>query len=319
MLYNGERIGDGTPPETDIAVDPIEGTTLTVAGPRQRHLGHRRDRAGHDVQPGPVRLHGEDRRRPRGGRRRSTSRSSRHREPRRPWPRPRASHVRDVTAVILDRDRHDDLIAEVREAGARIRLIQDGDVIGAVSTAWPDSRRRHPLRHRRHPRGRASPPRPSSAWAARSRAGSGPATTSERPGRRRRRVRPRRRCSTTDDLVRGDNCFFAATGITDGEVLKGVHYDSRRRHHPVARHAVEVGHRPPDRRPPPPREAARSSAPSSSADPEARGGAIHLRLTLRRRHWPTSPSTTTHAARSRGRPTAILARAGRRRRRSSST
>ena len=60
---------------------------------------------------------------------------------------------------------------------------------------------------------------------------------------------------TTDDLVQGDNCFFAATGITDGELLKGVHYDSRRRTHPVAGHALEVGHRPTHQRPPPLREA----------------------------------------------------------------
>ena len=62
--------------------------------------------------------------------------------------------VDDVTAVILDRDRHDDLIRECREAGARIRLIPDGDVAGAISTAWPQTRVRHPVRHRRHARGR---------------------------------------------------------------------------------------------------------------------------------------------------------------------
>ena len=67
MLYNGEQIGDGTPPETDIAVDPIDGTTLTVARPGQRDLGHRGERAGHDVRPGPLRLHGEDRGRARRG------------------------------------------------------------------------------------------------------------------------------------------------------------------------------------------------------------------------------------------------------------
>src|SRR4051812_30111903 len=97
MLFNGEAIGDGTPPQTDIAVDPIDGTTLTALGrgnaiaviavsergtmfdpgrgpppppprARQRDSGHRRVRAGHDVRPGPLRVHGEDRRRPRGGR-----------------------------------------------------------------------------------------------------------------------------------------------------------------------------------------------------------------------------------------------------------
>ena len=69
MLYNGERIGDGTPPETDIAVDPVEGTTLTSLGRGNAISVIALSDRGTDVQPGPLRLHGEDRRRPRGGRR----------------------------------------------------------------------------------------------------------------------------------------------------------------------------------------------------------------------------------------------------------
>ena len=65
MLYNGEQIGDGSPPEVDIAVDPLEGTRLTALGHAERDLGDRAGRARHDVQPGPDRLHGEDRRRAR--------------------------------------------------------------------------------------------------------------------------------------------------------------------------------------------------------------------------------------------------------------
>ena len=61
MLFNGEQIGDGSPPSMDIAVDPIDGTTLTVARPRRRDRRHRGERARHDVRPRPVRLHGEDR------------------------------------------------------------------------------------------------------------------------------------------------------------------------------------------------------------------------------------------------------------------
>ena len=79
MLYNGERIGDGSPPEVDIAVDPLEGTTLTARGHALGALGDRARRARHDVRPGPLRLHGEDRRQL-GDRRRaraSTSRSPR--------------------------------------------------------------------------------------------------------------------------------------------------------------------------------------------------------------------------------------------------
>ena len=61
MLFNGEKVGDGTSPLCDVAVDPIDGTTLTALGPRQRTLRDRGQRARHDVQPRPLRLHGEDR------------------------------------------------------------------------------------------------------------------------------------------------------------------------------------------------------------------------------------------------------------------
>ena len=84
--------------------------------------------------------------------------------------------VRDVTAVILDRPRHAELIAEVRSTGARIRLIPDGDVAGAISTALAGSGADILLGIGAPPKG-SSPRPPSSAWAARSRAGCGPATT----------------------------------------------------------------------------------------------------------------------------------------------
>ena len=132
-------------------------------------------------------------------------------------------HVRDLTAVILDRPRHADLIAEVREAGARVRLIQDGDVAGAISTAWPDTGADILF-------GIGGTPEGVITAAALKCMG----------GVIQGRLWPRNeeersaaiaagydlsRVLTTDDLVMGDNCFFAATGITDGELLKGVHYD----------------------------------------------------------------------------------------------
>jgi fructose-1,6-bisphosphatase II len=133
--------------------------------------------------------------------------------------------IRDVTAVILDRERHADLISEVRAAGARIRLIQDGDVIGAVSTAWADAGADILF-------GIGGTPEGVIAAAAMKCMG----------GEIQGRLWPRNdgerqaaidagydleRVLNTDDLVSGDNCFFAVTGITDGEVLKGVHYDAR--------------------------------------------------------------------------------------------
>jgi fructose-1,6-bisphosphatase II len=133
--------------------------------------------------------------------------------------------VRDLTAVILDRDRHADLIAEVRSAGARIRLISAGDVIGAVSTAWPDSGADILF-------GIGGTPEGVIAAAAMKCMGG------EIQGRLWPRNDDERTAAleagydleqvlTTDELVRGNNVFFAVTGITDGEVLKGVHYDSQ--------------------------------------------------------------------------------------------
>jgi fructose-1,6-bisphosphatase II len=134
----------------------------------------------------------------------------------------KGTKVRDLTAVILDRPRHDDLITEVRTAGARIRLIPDGDVAGAISTAWPESGADVMF-------GIGGTPEGVIAAAALKCMGGAiqgklwPRNDSERSealaaGYDLDEV------LTTDRLVAGDNCFFAATGITDGELLQGVHY-----------------------------------------------------------------------------------------------
>jgi fructose-1,6-bisphosphatase II len=127
--------------------------------------------------------------------------------------------------VILDRDRHADLIAEVRSTGARVRLISDGDVAGAISTAWPDSGADILF-------GIGGTPEGVIAAAALKCMGGA------MQGKLWARSEQERNAAvgegydldavlTIDDLVRGDNCFFAATGITDGELLRGVHYDVR--------------------------------------------------------------------------------------------
>jgi fructose-1,6-bisphosphatase II len=128
--------------------------------------------------------------------------------------------VRDLTAVILERDRHDDLIGEVRQAGARVRLIPDGDVAGAMSTAAPESGADILF-------GVGGTPEGVIAAAALKCMG----------GEIQARLWPRNdderqvaiaagydldRVLHTDDLIAGDNAFFAATGITDGDLLKGV-------------------------------------------------------------------------------------------------
>mgnify|MGYP003693635363 CR=1 FL=1 len=130
-----------------------------------------------------------------------------------------AGHPRPATATTTS-------IAEVRAAGARIRLIPDGDVAGAISTAWPDSGADILVRHRRHARGRHRRGRAQ----VHGRRDPGPAVAPRRRRAGRRRSPPATtssRCSPPTTSSPGDNCFFAATGITDGELLQGVHYDRR--------------------------------------------------------------------------------------------
>ena len=133
--------------------------------------------------------------------------------------------VRDLTVVILDRPRHDEMVAEVRGAGARIRLIPDGDVAGAISTAWPEAGADILM-------GIGGTPEGVIAAAALKCMGG------ELQGRLHPRSDDERkacdeagmdlgRVLSTDDLVAGNNCFFAATGVTHGELLQGVSYDSR--------------------------------------------------------------------------------------------
>ena len=135
MLFNGEKIGDGTPPLTDIAVDPIDGTTLTALGRGGALAVIAVAERGAMFDPGPCVYMDKLAVGPRAKgacdiRRTPTENLHALSEA---MGRP----VRDLTAVILDRPRHNDLIAEVRATGARIRLITDGDVAGAIATGWP--------------------------------------------------------------------------------------------------------------------------------------------------------------------------------------
>jgi fructose-1,6-bisphosphatase II len=223
MLFNGERIGDGTPPETDIAVDPVEGTTLTSLGRGNAISVIALSDRGTMFNPGPCVYMEKVAVGPEAAGSVDITRSAT--ENLEAVAKAKGESVRDITAVILDRDRHADLIAEVRAAGARIRLIPDGDVIGAVSTAWPDTGADILF-------GIGGTPEGVIAAAAMKCMGG------EIQGRLWPRNDDERATAiaegydleavlTTDALIKGNNCFFAVTGITDGEVLKGVHYDAR--------------------------------------------------------------------------------------------
>jgi fructose-1,6-bisphosphatase II len=134
----------------------------------------------------------------------------------------RGEQVKDVTAVILDRDRHADLIRQCREAGARIRLIPDGDVMGALATGWPDSGYDILFGIGGTPEGVIA------ACALKAIGGAIHGRLYARDDDERRAALDAGydldRVLTTDDLVGGEDVFFAATGVTDGDLLRGVRY-----------------------------------------------------------------------------------------------
>ena len=223
MLYNGEHVGDGTTPSADVAVDPIDGTTPTALGRGGALSVIAVSERGTMFNPGPCVYMEKLAVGPEAAGRVSLDLSATDNI--RAVAEAKGESVRDVTAVILDRPRHAALIDEVRGTGARIRLISDGDVAGAIATAWTESGADILL-------GVGGTPEGVIAAAALK------CMDAELQGRLWPRDDDERaaavrlgydvdRLLTLDDLVQGDNCFFAATGITDGELLRGVRYDSR--------------------------------------------------------------------------------------------
>jgi fructose-1,6-bisphosphatase II len=223
MLYNGEEIGDGTPPQVDIAVDPLEGTRLTALGMPNALAVIALSERGTMFDPGPCvymeKIAGGaevadllDLDRPMS----ETVELVAERK---------GTDVRDVMVVVLDRPRHQDVIDEIRGAGARVRLILDGDVAAALLAAT-DTTAVDLLW------GIGGTPEGVISAAALKCIG----------GQLLGRLWPRddeesqaaidagydlEKVLTVDDLVRGDNCFFSATGVTDGDVLQGVRYQGR--------------------------------------------------------------------------------------------
>ncbi|MBL8778764.1 MAG: class II fructose-bisphosphatase [Acidimicrobiales bacterium] len=223
MLFNGEAIGDGTPPATDIAVDPIDGTTLTALGRGNAVAVIAVSERGSMFDPGPC-VYMEKMAVGPEAKGKVDIRAS-ITDNLKAVAEAKGESVRDVTAVVLHRDRHQGIIDEIREAGARIRLIQDGDVVGAISTCWPDSGADILFGIGGTPEGVIT------AAALKAMDGELQGILYPRNDEEREAALAAGydldRVLTQDDLVDSENCFFAATGITDGELLKGVHYDSR--------------------------------------------------------------------------------------------
>ncbi|MHC3473441.1 class II fructose-bisphosphatase [Streptomyces sp. 7R007] len=222
MLFNGERVGDGTGPECDIAVDPIDGTTLTAKGmPNAIAVLAAADRGSmfdpsavfymDKLVTGPEAADFVDINAPVSVNIRRVAKAKR-------------STPEDVTVVILDRPRHEGIIKEIREAGARIKLISDGDVAGSIYALREGTGVDMLLGIGGTPEGIIS------ACAVKCLGGTIQGKLWPKDDEERARAieagHDLDRVLMTDDLVAGENVFFVATGITDGELLRGVRYRS---------------------------------------------------------------------------------------------
>ncbi len=224
MLFNGERIGDGSPPQVDVAVDPLEGTRLTALGMPSALAVIALSERGTMFDPGPA-LYME---KIAGG-----PDIADLLDLDRPLPetlalvaKRKGIDIRDVMVVMLDRERHHDAMREVRDAGARVRLIMDGDVSAAMLAVSENS----PVDLLWGIGG--TPEGVISAAAIKCIGGQllgclWPRNDEERAaavdaGYELSRI------LTCDDLVEGEDVFFSATGVTDGDVLQGVRYQGDR-------------------------------------------------------------------------------------------
>jgi len=220
MLYNGEQVGNGDGPYCDVAVDPIDGTTLMAKGMPNAIAVLAATERGAMFDPsavfymeklavGPESVDVVDLTAPIGENIRKVARA-------------KHSDVSDVTVCILDRPRHDQLVRDVRQAGARIRFISDGDVAGAISAARPDTGVDMLVGIGGTPEGIIA------ACALKCMGGVIQARLWPKDDDERRKAldagHDLDRVLHTDDLVSGDNAFFCATGITDGDLLRGVRY-----------------------------------------------------------------------------------------------
>jgi fructose-1,6-bisphosphatase II len=222
MLYNGERVGDLTGPECDVAVDPIDGTRLTAKGMSNALsvLAVAERATMYDpsavfymdkLATGPEAAESVDISAPPAENVRAVARAKRE-------------SPADVTVCILDRPRHERLVEEVRSTGARIKFITDGDVAGAIMAAREGTGVDLLMGVGGTPEGVIA------ACAIKCLGGVIQGKLWPRDDAEREKAiaagHDLDRVLTTDDLVSGDNVFFVGTGITDGEVLRGVRFRS---------------------------------------------------------------------------------------------
>jgi fructose-1,6-bisphosphatase II len=222
MLYNGERVGNGDGPECDVAVDPIDGTTLNAKGMPNAIAVIALAERGAMYDPSAVFYMEKLVTGPEAADTVDITASVEHNI--KAVARAKGSKPSEVTVVILDRPRHEDLVREVRETGARIKFISDGDVAGAIMAVRPDTGIDLLLGVGGTPEGIIA------ACAMKCLGGVMQGKLWPRDDAERNKAREAGhdldRVLTTDDLVTGENAFVAITGITDGEIVRGVRYRS---------------------------------------------------------------------------------------------
>src|SRR5215212_7477003 len=222
MLYNGEQVGDGTGPECDVAVDPIDGTTLAAKGmsnavsvlavaPRGAMYDPSAVFYMRKLATGPEAADVVDIRYPVAENIHQVAKA-------------KGSRPADVTVVLLDRPRHESIAEEIRQTGARIKFITDGDVAGAIMAARADTGIDLMLGVGGTPEGIIA------ACAMKCLDGVIQGRLWPKDDEERQRALDAghdldpAHVLGTNDLVTGDDVFFVATGITDGELMRGVRY-----------------------------------------------------------------------------------------------
>jgi fructose-1,6-bisphosphatase II len=218
MLYNGEEVGAGTGPDVDVAVDPLEGTRLTALGMPNAISVIAVAERGTMFFPGAALYMDKIAVGPEGADAIDIDESPT--ENLRRVAEAKGVDVNDLTVVVLERDRHDDLIAELRDAGARVNLIRDGDVAPAIAAAQEGTGVDLLMGVGGTPEGVIS------AAAIKCLGGAMQGRLWPRDDAERRALLDGgydiERVLTTDDLVQGDDVFVAATGVTGGALLRGV-------------------------------------------------------------------------------------------------
>ncbi|MGC5325682.1 class II fructose-bisphosphatase [Brevibacillus sp. SYSU BS000544] len=224
MLYIGEKLGQGTAPLVDVAVDPLEGTNIVAKGTwnaisviaiaDRGNLLHAPDMYMEKIAVGPQAVGKVDINAPVIDNLKAVAKAQ-------------GKDVSDLVAIVLDRDRHERVINEIRQAGARIKLIPDGDVAAAIATAFPDTGVDILFGSGGAPEGVLA------AVALKCLGGEIqgrllPQSKEEEERCIKMGLLNPHQVLFMDDLVKGDDAIFAATGVTDGELLRGVRFQGTR-------------------------------------------------------------------------------------------